>query len=127
MFRIERTSYGLKLTVEGSIEKEETLGFLDEYREKLAGIQRDIALLIDGSKARPLSPEALYFLATAYREGRLHGVKKLVFILKSAGLQEQIQRTFMKEGAAGELRFIDAQLPNSDRIALDWIEKGIEP
>jgi hypothetical protein len=127
MYRIERRSYGLKLTIEGSIDAEEAPKFLEEYRAMLSGNRGDIGLLIDCARGLPLSPDALFFLASTYREGRMLGVMKVAFVMSSPALREQIQRTFEKGGALGDQRFIDAENPNSERIALDWLENGIEP
>lgn len=128
MYQIDVMPYGVRLTFEGAMDAEEAETFTVEYRKALDSIPSECSILVDCRKAWPSSPAALFMLSSAYREGRTHGLNRVAVILTSDTLRNQISLSSKREGELSMLRFIDASKSlNWETIALDWIDRGIEP
>lgn len=129
MVKVEKTGYGFKLILEGMVEPADLMQVQPAVQKAIAGREDGFSVLIDFRNAALLGPEA-----QEVTKGLIEGVKgagglqRSAVVLSSALAKIQTRRLSTESGVSTTERYIDAgKHLNWEGLALDWIERGIEP
>lgn len=127
MYKIERQSYGVKITFKGFINPEEMQAYKDEFKIMLDLLPPQFGLLGDMSDMKPLPPESQAILS-AHPERTAGRIARSATIINSALIKMQTRR-LSKEWKQDEgKRYIDVSKEvNWETKAEQWIVDGIEP
>lgn len=127
MYNIEKTSFGLKLTLSDFVRKEDIDNYKNELDNLLRMLPDKFGILIDMRALKPLAPEAQESLT---KTQKLVGPRltRSATIIDSAILNMQFKRLSKKSGVITSKRFIDAsKVDNWEQAAVNWIVDGLDP
>ena len=128
IYTIERKPYGLRLAFDGMMGVEIAKNFAGEFMRIYAGIDGSICILIDLTKGKPMPPESQALVNDCYKAVLQKGLIRSANIIPSSLMKIQMVRLAKEHGTYDKARYIDSTVnPDWERIALDWIEKGIDP
>lgn len=128
MYKIENNSYGIKVTLNGSVENAEAQKWFIEMKDALNKIKKDFKVFVDMRGFKPASQEIQKVFVDIQKEFKDHGMSKSVVILDNAIAVMQLKRTAKESGIYAHERYITPENnPNWEKQALDWIESSIDP
>jgi len=128
MYRIEKAPYGFHLTFGGVIGAPEMKQWFDESRKVLQDAPAEFCVFVDMRTLVPLEAEAREIIEEGQRFYQQCGMQRSVVILNSPVTRIQFQSIAGESGIHHWERYISAASePNWEQIALDWIERGIDP
>ncbi len=128
IYTIEKKPYGLRVAFDGMMDAETAKKFAREFMQILAGIDRRLGILIDLTRARPMPPESQAPVNECYKAAIKKGVTRSASVVPSPLMKMQMVRLSKEHGTYDKERYIDSTAnPNWESIALDWIERGIDP
>jgi hypothetical protein len=128
MYKIEKKDYGYKLTFGGFIQPDEMKTWVDESKKALATAPAKFGIFVDMRELKPLSKDAQEHMQEGQKLYKAKGMARSVVILANAITKMQFQRIGKETGIYEWERYIDiSSSPDWERIAVDWISKGIDP
>ncbi len=128
IYSIKKEPFGLRVTFDGMMNEESSKSFSKEFLDILTTINGNVSILIDLRKGKPISPEAQAIVNDCYYAVIKKGLVRSANIVSSSIMKMQMIRRAKELGTYDKARYIDASLnENCEQIALDWIEKGIDP
>ena len=128
VYTIEKKPYGIKLSFDGMMDEEIAKNFAKEFMQVLNSIKGEIGILIDLSKGKPMPPAAQAAVNDCYKAVVQKGLTRSANIVSSAIMKTQMTRRAKEFGTYNKARYIESTTKaNAEQIALDWIEKGIDP
>ncbi|HYL05852.1 MAG TPA: hypothetical protein VE075_07415 [Thermoanaerobaculia bacterium] len=127
MQRVRTTEYGVDIVFGGPLSREETVELLAELHRELPRGRR-FGVLVDSRRSRAYSARE----QEAFRRGILlcveRGMERSVVVVDSAISSLQARRLGKETGTLAWTRYIDARKhPHWQRIAEDWLLRGIDP
>ena len=127
VYMIEKNSYGLKISFDGMMDEEIARRFAAEFMQSLNSIEGEISLMIDLSKGSPMPQAAQEAVNDCYKAVIQKGLIRSANIVSSTLMKMQMTRRAREFGTYNKARYIDTSANNYEQVALDWIEKGIDP
>ena len=128
MYKIEETNYGLKLTFEDFIHRQEMEDWLKESERVLQNKNNEFVVFIDIRNLVPFEEDTHEVVFNGHKMYVEKGMKRLVVVLTSFLVKEQFVRIAKKSGTYKLMRFIDVSMtPDWEDKAYAWILEGIEP
>jgi len=127
MQRVRVTDYGVDIVFGGPLGREETVELLAELHRELPRGRR-FGVLVDSRRSRAYSAKE----QEAFRRGILlcveRGMERSVVVVDSQISALQAKRLGKETGTLAWTRYIDARKhPHWQRIAEDWLLRGIDP
>lgn len=128
MYKLESTNYGYHAFFEGFMKRKEYEEWFKEAQRTVALQSGPFGVLVDLRGATAIPAEAQEIVFQGIQHFREKGMDRVAVVVANPIVKIQAVR-FMKEvGLYPIARYIDASNePNWDRVALDWITKGIDP
>jgi len=125
VYRIENTSYGLKLSFSGTIARPEMEAWSAEVLPACSRAGARFGVLVDMRELKPLQPDVQSLMVQTQAQIKAAGLVRSCVILSSKILTMQFERLAKESGIISFQRYVDASA-NSDyeAIALEWITKG---
>jgi hypothetical protein len=128
MFKIERTPIGFRLTFAGKMSKEETEQWFKDSEKALASFQKPFVVIADKRALEPLPLDAQAEHMKGQRLFLDKGMQRVAVILADPVGALQSKRLAKQSGIFAVERYIDASShANWEKIADDWVRKGIDP
>jgi hypothetical protein len=128
MHKIEKTSYGVRLTFGGYIEKAEMEKWLAESQQALRSMSQPFGNLIDMRTLKPLPADATAVMEKGQALYKQAGMQRSSVILESQIVAMQFKRIAKSSGIYDFERYLAADAtPDWEKKALDWITNGIDP
>lgn len=128
MFNVEKTDYGMKFTFSGFISEQEMREWARKVGEIARNLPKNYRLLVDMRGMQPLPREAWHVMEKAQQKGMQAGMSRVAVVVDDPITSMQFKRFARQTGMAEIEREIDATVViDWERVAMDWLIKGIEP
>lgn len=125
---MDKKNYGYKLTFSGfqnTFEIESYIKELKSYMEEKTG---DFGIMVELRQMKPLAPESQEALTTSQKLVATRLTRSATIVNDNAIIKMQFKRLSKQSGVADSKRFIDTSSnTNWEKLAENWIAKGIEP
>jgi hypothetical protein len=128
MYTLEKASYGFKVTIGGWANHAEAVRILEESRVALKSCEEPFGVLVDIRTLKPLADDVQEVVDETQRLFRECGLRRSAVILASAVMTLQFMRIASETGVYAHERYIDAsKFPDWEKVALAWIDNGVDP
>lgn len=128
MYKIDKTSFGSRLTFGDSIAKSEMENWLKDSITAVASAPANFQVLIDMRTLKPLSPDAQEVMQEGQKLYKQKGMERSCVILDNAIITMQFKRIAQQTGIYAFERYINAsQFSDWESKAVAWLEKGTDP
>lgn len=128
MFKIEQHPYGFFLTFGGFVPAGEMATWVAESRKALARAPKSFGVMVDMRTLKPLTPEAKAVMEDGQKLYKAAGMARSAVIVESALIAMQFKNIAKDTGIYQWERYLSAgSHPDWEHLALDWIERGIDP
>lgn len=128
MYKIERTTYGYKLTFGELIDAAEMRAWLEESKVILQSSVESFGVFVDMRTLIPLRRDAQPFMVEGQKMYLKCGMVRSVVILDNAATTMQFRRIARETGIDKWERYIDAsEVENWEAVGLAWVKEGVEP
>ena len=128
MYEVHLTEYGVKFVFKGFMEKDELRRWAQEVGQAVKKLGKGCWVLHDMRGMNPLPPEARELMKLNIVQAKQAGLGRSAQIVDDAITAMQFQRLAREVGISETTRQIDASLvPDCEKVAIDWIVKGIDP
>jgi len=128
MHRIEKHSYGYKLTFEGFIKKDGMKQWIEESKKALAAASAGFGIVVDMRDLKPLPADSQLAMEEGQKLYKAKGMKRSAVIVNSGIMKMQFQRLAKQSGIYEWERYIDASnQQNWKDLAEKWITKAMDP
>ncbi len=128
MYKMERKNYGYKLTFSDFVNTTEIESYMKELKSYMDIHPGDFGIMVDMREMKPLAPESQQALTSSQKLVADRLTRSATIVNDNAIIKMQFKRLSKQSGVVDTKRFIDASSsPNWERLAENWIEKGIDP
>ena len=128
MYKIEKLNFGYKLNFGEFILKEEMGKWYNESVEILKTSPASYGVLIDMRTLKPLPSESQSVLQEGQKKYKECGMVRSAVILNNPLINIQFKCLAKKTCVYEWERYIDTSVsPDWEKLAIDWIEKEIDP
>ena len=128
IYTIEKKAFGIMLSFEGMMDEETAKKFAEDFMKILDSFVGSISLLINLINGKPMPAESQAAVNDCYKAVIQRGLIRSANIVPSPLMKLQMIRRAKEFGTYDKARYIDSSAnPNWEQIALEWIEKGIDP
>jgi hypothetical protein len=128
MYKLEKQTYGLKLTLSGDIIEDEIVGLTEELNSLADSLSKPFSILVDAREMMTLDKSVIHLAVECQKVVKQIGRQYAAFLIKSPVLKSQGQWISANSGSSDVVRFIDVdKFDDWEKAALDWILEGIEP
>jgi hypothetical protein len=128
VYKIDRTPYGLRLTLAGMMTTDEVRRWERDVVHALHELERPFGVFVDMRQLAPLSDEDQGGIKHAQIRARQLGMRRSVVIVESAEVAREFERIARQTGIHLYERYIYAvDDPHWEQRGLDWIVDGIDP
>lgn len=127
MYKIEKTSYGVKLTFSGFIQKEEMAQWVIESQKALVSFPPKFGVFVDMRELKPLSVDSQAEMQKGQKLYKMLGMERSVVILDNPIITMQFKRIAKETGIYEWERYIDASKnANWEELGKKWLVNGID-
>jgi hypothetical protein len=128
MYKIEKKSFGFKLTFSGMMSPAEMENWCRDSEKELSSAPASFGVFVDMRELKPLAPSAQQAMEKGQKLYKQKGMTKSVVILNSSIVTMQFKRIAQESGIYDWERYIDASSnTNWEQAGVDWIANGIDP
>ncbi len=128
MHKLDATDYGLRVALEGFLDRGAMAALADDVRAYCRGAPAEFRALFDLRRAAAFPVEAQETMKRCLETLREHGLGRHAVVVAGALATLQAKVLWREAGAAGGCRVLDAAVaPDWEEPALAWIEEGLEP
>lgn len=128
MYRIDQTTYGLRLEFSGLIDESELVGFYEELDVATSRLEGPFTVFVDMRTLVPLSRAAMPQMLRIQRLARERGMTRSVVIFTNPATIQQFKRIAGESGIHPTERYLDSNNdPDWESNGLSWLLQGIEP
>ena len=125
MITVERTSYGLRAVLTGTVTLAEARGYHAEVMRQLPGLGSEFSIMFDQRSAKAIGDSAIQKEITAPVLAVLAaGVARICIVSATSAATMQSQRMARGAGLTGVYHCVDGNDPNADQIAEAWVVDG---
>lgn len=126
MYEIDRTEYGLRLTVSGQLDSETADAFSRDIKEAVRTLDEGFSVFADLRGMAAFPPEVGERIAKLMEYCNEQGMGRSVDVVESATTSLQMEQLVDQAGI--DERVIDATTTDDwEQRAVGWIERGREP
>ncbi len=128
MYKVEKTVYGSRITLGGTLTLEEAQQFSAEVAELRASAPGPRGSIVDIRTLVPPESKVVEIITQALGQAEASGVTRVAILVNSPVVKGQaIQVAFLAE-AVELIRYFDvSKIENWEELSLDWIVNGVEP
>ena len=127
-YRVEKASYGMKLSILGFINPNEVDTMNREVQELGSKLDDGFGIIVDMRENRAFSNEVAELMKEQIGICIDVGMGRAGIILQSAIMTLQARRLIAETGIADRVRFIDASSePDWEKVATQWVTRAVEP
>ncbi len=127
MYKIDKTTYGYKLTLSEMIKADEMKQWLEDSKKALASSPATFGIMVDMRDLKPLPPEAQPHMQEGQKLYKEKGMQRSAVILANAVITMQFKRIAKQTGIDQWERYIDASSDsNWEQTATEWIANGVD-
>lgn len=128
MYKIEKTSYGVKIFFGDVIVKSEMMNWLSESQKIVKTLSNKFGILVDMRELLPLAADTQTVLQEGQKLYKEKGMERSVVILNSPILTMQFKRLAKETGIYAFERYIDSSKnSNWEAMAKEWIVNAKDP
>jgi len=128
MYKIEKKSYGFRLTFGESIEIDEMKKWVEESKKTLAGQSGKFGILVDMRTLRPLKPEVQAVMVEGQKEYKVKGMERSAVGVPNSVIALQFKRLAQESGIYQWERYLDGSKDaNWEKVAESWIASAKDP
>lgn len=128
MNKIEKKSYGYKITLAGSVSPDEMLQWVAASKEALTSSPPKFGVVVDMRDLKPLTPEAQNHMQEGQKLYKGKGMTRSAVIVASAVLAMQFKRIANETGIYEWERYVSAaQTSDFEKVAENWVSNGVDP
>lgn len=128
MYKIEKTNYGVKLTFEGFIKRDEMAKWVKESKQILKTLPSKFGVLVDRRNLKHLPQDAQIEMAKGQKLYKERGTQRSAVVVAYTLIYLQFKRITKETGIYKGEPYIDAsKVPNWEDIAKKWIVKAEVP
>jgi hypothetical protein len=128
MYRIEKKSYGVKITFSGNLNVEELKKWVVESAKILVSISPKFGVFVDMRELKPLNDDSQLVLEEGQKLYKKAGMTRSVVILASSVVTMQFKRLAKETGIYEWERYIDAsKVANWEENGQEWLVNKIDP
>ena len=121
------TPYGYKTTISAPFGEDAAAAWFEDIKRVVAG-KKSFGQLVDLRGQKPYSEATNKIIQDAMTYVRDHCMTRSSVVVASALTKMQIIRLAKEVGMYAYERYFDASSqPEWERMAIDWIERGIDP
>lgn len=125
MYRIEETSYGLKLTFGGRMSAEELHAWLEDARVTMDRTPAPFHVLVDMRSLAPLDDDAQKLFIRGQHAFRKAGMARSAVVVENPETRAQFERIARQSGIHADERYFTAPADDEwDRDAIAWVTDG---
>lgn len=126
MYDVERTSYGLRLTISGQFSPDEAKEFVQEVKTQTRKQDRSFCVFADLRDMEAFPPEVGKQITELMEFCKDHGMQRSVDVVETATTSLQMEQLVDQAGI--NERIIDASTTDDpESQAIEWLEQGTEP
>lgn len=128
MQKIDKMSFGLFVTLSGTITVDELQQALRECQQLWPTELGPRSTIVDLRALIIPQPDAIDFLTSTFYPTRREGLMKIAVIYDSPVIKARTRQMSFETGTTDIVRFIDAsKVPDWHQQSLDWFEGGAPP
>jgi hypothetical protein len=128
MYKIEKKNYGVKLTFDGFIKKEEMEQWVQEAKNIVPQLPGKFGVLVDMRTLKPLPRDAQAAMEEGQKVFKQNGMERSAVVLNSATVTMQFKKIAKDTGIDQWERYIDASKHSDwENKSLEWIQKAKDP
>ena len=128
MYKIEKASFGYRLSFGDSISANEMEAWVEESKKILESASGKFGIMVDMRTLKPLMPDAQEKMEDGQKLYASKGMERSVVILANSVLTMQFKRIAKETGIDAFERYIDSSSKdNWEELATNWLAKGIDP
>lgn len=128
MFRIEKTNYGVKLTLRGTITGKEMTDCANEIKTMLPNLGTEFGVFTDMRTLAPLDKKAKKILEDTQDLFKQKGLTRSVVILSTTAQKTQVKQMAQESGVYEWERYIDSDSDtNWKNTGEEWIINAVDP
>ncbi len=127
MYKIEKTSYGVKLTFSGFIQKEEMAEWVTESQRIVSTLPLRFGVFVDMRELKPLDSDSQGEMQKGQKLFKAKGMERSVVILNNSITTMQFKRIAKETGIYEWERYIDAsKTPNWEEQGKKWLVNAVD-
>ncbi|MBN2794098.1 MAG: hypothetical protein JXR88_01730 [Clostridia bacterium] len=128
MYKIEKKNYGVKLTFDGFIKRDEMEAWVQEAKNIVPQLSGKFGVLVDMRTLKPLPRDSQVAMEEGQKLFKFNGMERSVVILNSATVTMQFKKIAKDTGIDQWERYIDASKhADWETKSLDWLQHGKDP
>ncbi len=128
MYKLDKQTYGLKLTLSGDLIEDEIVGLTEELYSLADSLSKPFSMLVDARELMTLDKSVIHLAVEYQKVAKQIGRQYAAIVITSPVLKSQGQWIAANSGSSDVIRYIDADKTDDwEKAALDWILEGIEP
>jgi hypothetical protein len=126
MYEVDQTAYGLRITMSGQLDAEESEAFAQDVRSQARQLDPGFSVLADLRGMDAFPPEVGERIAELMAFCNEQGMGRSADVVETATTSLQMEQ--LVEQAGIDEQVVDAsRVDDWERAALEWIEHGQEP
>jgi len=127
-YKIERTEFGVRLSIGPHPLLEEILQWAEDVKEKVHQVEGPFCVLADLRQVELIPPESQPILTEVQAYCRSRGMMRSACLLNNKLTALQFRRIAKSSGIYAWERYIDCnQHENAEKIALGWLLDEVDP
>jgi L-ribulose-5-phosphate 3-epimerase UlaE len=128
MHKIEKTSYGLRVTLTGSFTQVSWSAFITDLTGSLDKLNPPFNVLADLRELIPPSTEMLEELIYGQQLYASRGLQRSAVVMSSPIVKGQFRQVAFSSGIVGGERYIDSTKSEDwEDICIEWLVNAVEP
>ena len=128
MYKIEKKSFGYKLTFSDIIELDEIKRWVEESKKVLASQAGKFGVMVDMRGLRPLKPDVQAAMVEGQKAFKGKGMERSAVVLANSVIALQFKRLAQESGIYEWERYVDgSKKAEWERVAEAWISHAADP
>jgi hypothetical protein len=128
MYTIQKTDYGLYVTMGGRYNPEEIEHYIAEKERLIGEFDSPFSMLVDLRAAYPTAPQDQQLLEESQGRMRTGNLLRMAIVTLSPVVRNQVQQISFTSHLGDRTRVINASKhDNWEELAMNWILQGVEP
>jgi len=128
MYKIDKTDFGLKMTLSDFITAEEMAKWLSEAQTALLSVKKPFGVIVDMRTLKPLKSDAQVHMEAGQKLFREKGMERSAVILNDLITTMQFQRLARQTGIYQWERYFNTNTAADwETRAIQWVKNGTDP
>lgn len=127
MYKIEKQSWGYKLSFAGFISKDEMQAWVQESGVAVKSASGAFGVYVDMRELKPLAPEVQAVMVTGQQYYKQAGMQRSVVVVDSTITAMQFKRLARQSGIYAWERYVSSTEADWETKAMEWLTAGVDP